>query len=53
MASMVVDGDLNTHMHYSKKRGGSRVRDLMSEKLADLISDWDLQDIRPIKGKYT
>jgi hypothetical protein len=36
-----------------KKRGGSKVRDPMSEKLMYLISDWDIQDIRPLKGNYT
>jgi hypothetical protein len=35
------------------KKGGSIIRDPFSEKLSDLISDWDLQDVKPSKGKYT
>jgi hypothetical protein len=53
MTSIVVGGDLNTYLYQTEKRGGSRVRDPQSEKLSDLISEWDLQDIRPLKGKFT
>jgi hypothetical protein len=53
MSSIKVGDDLNTYLYQSEKKGGSRVRDPQSEKLIDLISEWDLQDIRPLKGKFT
>jgi hypothetical protein len=53
MTSIVVGGDLNTYLYHTKKRGGIRVGDPQSEKLSDLISEWDLQDICPLKGNFT
>jgi hypothetical protein len=41
-SSIVVGGDLNTYLYQAEKRGRSRVRDPQSEKISDLISDWDL-----------
>lgn len=52
LSSIIVVGNLNTHLH-SENIGESCVRDPMREKLEDLISNWDLQDIKPTKGKYT
>jgi hypothetical protein len=36
-----------------EKKGGSPVRDPAREWVEDLILDWDLEDIKPAKGKYT
>jgi hypothetical protein len=35
------------------KKGGSIASDPFKENIEDLINDWDLLDIKPIKGKYT
>ena len=35
------------------KKGGSPVRDPAREWVEDLIMDWDLEDIKPSKGKFT
>jgi exonuclease III len=51
--TVIVGGDFNTHLNQGEKKGGNRVRDPFSEKLLDLISNWDLQDIKPLKGRYT
>jgi hypothetical protein len=40
-------------MFSKEKRGGNVVRDPMRERMEDLISDWDLVDVKPAKGKYT
>jgi hypothetical protein len=53
ISSCIIGGDLNTHLNYGVKEGGSIIIYPFSEKLSDLISDWDLQDVRPSKGKYT
>jgi hypothetical protein len=47
-----VASDFNTILYNSKKRGGICVREPMWEKMEYLISDWDLQDIKPVIGKY-
>jgi len=47
----IVVGDLNTHIDQSKKRDGSCACDPMREEVEDLISEWDLQYINPIKVK--
>ena len=36
-----------------KKKGGSPVRDPAREWVEDIIMDWDLEDIKPSKGKFT
>jgi exonuclease III len=53
LATCIIEGDLNTHLNQGEKKGGSKVRDPLSENPVDLISDWDMQDIKPIKGHYT
>jgi hypothetical protein len=35
------------------KKGGSIASDPFKENIEYLINDWDLLDIKPIKGKYT
>jgi len=51
--SCIIGGDLNTHLILEGKKGGSKVRDPFSENLIDLMSDWNMQDIKPTKGNYT
>jgi hypothetical protein len=53
LSTCIIVGDLNTHLSQGNKKGGSKVRDSFSENLVDLISDWDMQDIKRIKGHYT
>jgi hypothetical protein len=53
LATCIIEGDLNTHLNQGEKKEGSKVRDPLSENPVDLISDWDMQDIKPIKGHYT
>jgi hypothetical protein len=52
LVACIIGGDLNTHLSQGEKKGGSKVRDPFSENPVDLISDWDMQDIKPIKGHY-
>ena len=35
-----------------EKKGGSPVRDPAQEWVEDIIMDWDLEDIKPSKGKF-
>jgi hypothetical protein len=53
LSSYIIGGDFNSHLNSGEEKGGSEVRDPFSKKLSDLISDWDLQDVKPSKGKYT
>jgi len=49
----VIAGDLNLTLSSEEKRGGNIVRDPAREWVEDIISDWDLEDIKPHRGKYT
>jgi exonuclease III len=53
LSSCIIGGDFNTHLNPGEKKGGSKIRDPFSENLSDLISEWDMQDVKPSKGKYT
>jgi hypothetical protein len=46
-------GDLNLTLTVNEKKGGSIVRDQAREWVEDLMSTWELEDIKPVKGKYT
>ena len=50
--SIVVE-DFNTILINLEKKGGNMVHDPMRERMEDLISNWDLSDVKPAKGKYT
>jgi len=49
----IVVGDFNLLLSSKEKRGGSKVRDPLREKMEDLISNQDLIDVIPKKGCYT
>jgi exonuclease III len=51
--NLVLAGDLNVTLATSEKKGGSPVRDPAREWVEDLMLDWDLEDIKPTKGKFT
>ena len=46
-------GDFNIVLSREEKRGGNPIHDPLREILEDLISYWELMDVKPIKGKYT
>lgn len=50
--NFVIAGDLNLTLSSEEKRGGNIVRDPAREWVEDIISNWDLEDIKPIRGKY-
>jgi len=52
-ANIIVAGDLNVTLSPSEKKGGSIVRDPAREWVEDLMSDWELEDIRPSNGRFT
>jgi exonuclease III len=53
LENIILGGDLNVTLSTEEKRGGSIVRDPAREWVEDLISTWDLMDIKPSKGRYT
>ena len=44
---------MNVTLALLEKKGGSPVRDPAREWVEDIIMDWDLEDIKPNKGKFT
>jgi ribonuclease HI/exonuclease III len=51
--NLILAGDLNVTLALSEKKGGTPVRDPAREWVEDLLLDWDLEDIKPSKGKFT
>jgi hypothetical protein len=49
----IITREFNTTLHQGEKKGGSIVRDQFRESMEDLITDLDLFDVKPSKGKYT
>jgi len=49
----IIVEDFNTTMHQGEKNGGSTVRDQLRENMEDLVSELDLFNIHPSKGKFT
>ena len=45
--------DFNMILNSKEKRGGSIVKDPFREKMEDHVMDWDLVDVKLMKGKYT
>ena len=51
--NLILAGDLNITLSQAEKKGGNPIRDPAREWVEDLIAEWDLEDIKPLKGKYT
>lgn len=51
--NVIIAGDLNLTLAPEEKKGGSPVRDPTREWVEDIMLDWELEDINPIRGKYT
>ena len=55
--NLVIAGDMNVTLSplgkRKKKKGGSPVRDPEREWVEDTMLDWDMEDIKPSKGKFT
>jgi exonuclease III len=53
LENIILGGDLNVILAQEEKWGGSIVRDQAREWVEELISAWDLMDIKPTRGHYT
>jgi hypothetical protein len=53
LENIIIGGDLNVTLAMIEKKGGSIVQDPAREWVEDIMSDWDLEDVKPTKGKYT
>jgi hypothetical protein len=51
--NIIIIGDLNVTLSQGEKKGGTIVRDPIREWVEDTILDWELEDIKPSRGKYT
>jgi hypothetical protein len=51
--NIVIAKDLNVSLAMSEKKGGMLIRDPAREWVEDLILDWDMEDIKPSKGRFT
>jgi hypothetical protein len=49
----IVARDFNTTLNQAKKKGASIVKDPFRECMEDLITSWDLVDIKLIRGGIT
>ena len=49
----IIVGDFNVTISAEECKGGTKARDPFGERLEDLISYWDLIDIKPKNGKFT
>jgi len=52
-STCLIVGDFNTIMQNTETRGGNIVKDPMREHMENLITEWDLFYVKPLKGKYT
>ena len=48
-----IAGDLNVTIFAEQRRGGTKVRDPLGERLEDLISQWGLSDIKSKNDTFT
>jgi len=53
LRNIIIAGDLNITLSSSEKRGDNIVREPAREWVEDIMQDWDMLDIKPLKGKYT
>jgi hypothetical protein len=49
----IITRDLNVTLSSTEKKGSSPVRDPAREWVEDLTIDWDLEDVKRDRGKYT
>ena len=49
----IIAGYFNTTLHQGKKKGVTIVKDPFKEHMEDLISELNLFDVQPSKGKFT
>ena len=47
LENIILAGDLNIILNSKEKKGGSLVRDPLREIVEDIMSSWDLEDIKP------
>ena len=53
LVNIIIARDLNVTIAAKEKKGGSPVRDQAREWVEDIILDWELEDIKPSRGKFT
>jgi exonuclease III len=53
LENIIIGGDLNVTLAAVEKKGGSIVQDPTREWVEDIMSEWELEDVKPTKGKYT
>jgi endonuclease/exonuclease/phosphatase family metal-dependent hydrolase len=53
LENIVLAGDINVMLSLEEKKGGSLGRDPIHEWVEDIILEWDLDDIKPLGGKFT
>ena len=51
--NIILARDLNITLNVKEKKGGSIVWDPLREMVEDIMSNWDLEDIKPSRGKFT
>jgi hypothetical protein len=51
--NIIMGGALNVTLSTIEKKGGSIVRDPTREWVEDIMLEWELEDVKPIKGNYT
>ena len=51
--NLVLAGDLNISLSPNEKKGGQRDRDFMLGFVEEIISNWDLNDLKPKSGRFT
>jgi hypothetical protein len=47
----IMEEDFKVTLNSKEKRGGIIVRDPFTENMEDIMMDWDLVDVKHVKGK--
>ena len=53
LVNLVLAGDLNISLSPKEKKGGQCGRDFMLAFVEEIISNWDLNDLKPKSGRFT